>query len=199
MEAIGEWLYREIFRQTVQWTRQGVHAQIGFNLSPRQLWHPDFPNRLLEHIDASGVDPARLVIELTESAAMTDPDRTQQILTRLAARGIRFAIDDLGTGTFSISRLRRMPVDLVKIDAAFVRDTPSDQDASALVRAIIHLAQTLGKTPVAEGVETEAQRRFLIGEGCRIGQGYLFSPPVGSEQIPAVVRKGFGHVLPPLP
>ncbi len=198
MEAIGEWLYREVFRQAVQWAQQGIEARIGFNLSPRQLWHPDFPNRLLAHIDASGVDPAHLVIELTESAAMTDPDRTLQILTGLTARGIRFAIDDFGTGTFSISRLRRMPVDLVKIDAAFVRDTPSDKDASALVRAIIHVAQTLGKIPVAEGVETEAQRRFLIGEGCRMGQGYLFSPPLEAKQIPALLRTGFGDRLPPL-
>jgi diguanylate cyclase (GGDEF)-like protein/PAS domain S-box-containing protein len=197
MEAIGDWLYSEIFRQALEWTHQGIDVRISFNLSPRQLWHPDFPNRLLERIAASGVDPSQLVIELTESAAMTDPERTHQILTRLTAGGLRFALDDFGTGTFSISRLRRMPVDAVKIDAAFVRDIPSDEDASALVRAIIHLARTLGKSPLAEGIETEAQRRFLVGEGCRVGQGQLFSPPVEPAQIPAMVRRGFGGILPP--
>ncbi|HEV8421212.1 MAG TPA: EAL domain-containing protein [Actinomycetota bacterium] len=197
MEAIGEWLYTEIFRQSVEWAHHGIDLRVSFNLSPRQLWHPEFPRRLLERIAASGVNPSRLVIELTESAAMTDPDRTHQILTRLTASGLRFAIDDFGTGTFSISRLRRMPVDVVKIDAAFVRDTPSDDDASSLVRAIIHLARTLGKSPLAEGIETEPQRRFLVEEGCRMGQGHLFSPPIEPKQIPALVRKGFARRLPP--
>ncbi|HEY3211005.1 MAG TPA: EAL domain-containing protein [Actinomycetota bacterium] len=197
MEAISEWLYTEIFRRAVEWTHEGIDVGVSFNLSPRQLWHPEFSERLLDRIVASGVNPSRLIIEIAESAAMTDPDRTQQILARLTASGLRFAIDDFGTGTVSISRLGRMPVDLVKIDATLVRRIPSDQDALALVRAIVQLARSLGKTPVAEGIESAAQLQFLVGEGCRVGQGYFFSRPVGPREIPKLVRRGFGRRLRP--
>ena len=154
IEAIGEWLYTEIFRQAAEWRCRGIEVGISFNLSPRQLWHPEFAERLLERIAGSGVDATRLLIEITESAATTDPDRTLQILTSLKASGLRFAIDNFGTGFSSLSRLRDLPVDVLKIDASLVHDVPHDHNAATLVRAIVQLARSLGKTPVAEGVET---------------------------------------------
>ncbi|MGH2554832.1 MAG: EAL domain-containing protein, partial [Actinomycetota bacterium] len=131
------------------------------------------------------------LIEITEAAAMTDPDRTKAILTTLRDRGLRFAIDDFGTGFSSISRLRDMPVDVLKIDQSFVRDVSHDRDADDLARAAIQLALGLGKTPLAEGIETEEQRRVLVDAGCRIGQGYFFGEPVGAEEVPALIRRGF--------
>jgi EAL domain-containing protein (putative c-di-GMP-specific phosphodiesterase class I) len=141
------------------------------------------------------MDPSRLLVEITESAAMTDPDRTLQILSSLKASGVRFAIDDFGTGFSSLSRLRDLPVDVLKIDASFVRDVPHDDSAATLVRAIVQLARSLGKTPVAEGIETEAQRRFLVEEGCRVGQGFFFGRPIAPRAIPRLVRRGFERRL----
>jgi diguanylate cyclase (GGDEF)-like protein/PAS domain S-box-containing protein len=195
IEPIGEWLYTEIFRQAAEWSHQGIEIGISFNLSPRQLWHPDFSDRLLGWVKRSGVDPSRLLIEITESAAMTDPDRTLQILTSLRASGFRFAIDDFGTGFSSLSRLRDLPADVLKIDASFVHDVPEDESAATLVRAIVQLARSLGKTPVAEGIETESQFRFLVEEGCRVGQGYFFGRPVAARDIPDLVSRGFGARL----
>ncbi len=197
IEAIGEWLYTEIFRQAAEWRCRGIEVGISFNLSPRQLWHPEFAERLLERIAGSGVDATRLLIEITESAATTDPDRTLQILTSLKASGLCFAIDDFATGSSSLSRLRDLPVDVLKIDASLVHDVPHDHNAATLVRAIVQLARSLGKTPVAEGVETEAQRRFLVEEGCRVGQGFFFGRPVVPQEIPRLVRRGFGRRLRP--
>jgi diguanylate cyclase (GGDEF)-like protein/PAS domain S-box-containing protein len=197
IEAIGDWLYGEIIRQAVEWKSRGLDLGISFNLSPRQLWHPEFSERLLGRISGSGIEPSMLLIEITESAAMTDPDRIFQILTSLRARGFRFAIDDFGTGFSSLSRLRDLPADVLKIDASFVHDVPHDQDSAKLVRGIVQLARSLGKTPVAEGIETEAQRRFLVEQGCRVGQGYFFGPPVVPREISKLVRKGFGRRLRP--
>jgi diguanylate cyclase (GGDEF)-like protein/PAS domain S-box-containing protein len=195
IEPIGEWLYGEILRQSLEWTDQGIEIGISFNLSPRQLWHPEFAERLMGRVSSSGVDAARLLIEITESAAMADPDRTLQILTSLRAKGFRFAIDDFGTGFSSLGRLRDLPVDVLKIDASFVHHVPEDQSAATLVRAIVQLAQSLGKTPVAEGIETEAQLRFLVEEGCRVGQGFLFGRPIAARDIPDLARRGFGERL----
>jgi EAL domain-containing protein (putative c-di-GMP-specific phosphodiesterase class I) len=197
IEAIGDWLYSEIISQAVEWSSRGIEVGISFNLSPRQLWHPEFSERLLARIRGSGVDPSRLLIEITETAAMFDPDRTLHILTSLRAGGFRFAIDDFGTGFSSLSRLRDLPADVLKIDASFVHDVPHDKSAAKLVRGIVQLARSLGKTTVAEGIETDAQRRFLVGEGCRVGQGYFFGPPVAPREIPKLVRKGLGHHLRP--
>jgi diguanylate cyclase (GGDEF)-like protein/PAS domain S-box-containing protein len=197
IETIGDWLYSEIISQAVEWSGRGIEVEISFNLSPRQLWHPEFSERLLARVRGSGVDPSRLLIEITETAAMFDPDRTLHILTSLRASGFRFAIDDFGTGFSSLSRLRDLPADVLKIDASFVHDVPHDKSAAKLVRGIVQLARSLGKTPVAEGIETDAQRRFLVGEGCRVGQGYFFSPPVAPRAIPKLVRKGFGRRLRP--
>lgn len=191
IESIGEWLYTEVFRQVTEWRRDGVKVGISFNLSVRQLWHPEFSERLLARVAAADVDPAALLIEITESAAMTDPGRTNAILTTLQARGLRFAIDDFGTGFSSLARLRELPVDVLKIDSSFVRDAPGDRDAANLLRAAIQLALGLGKSPLAEGIESDEQRRFLVEAGCHIGQGYFFGEPVEADEVPALVRRGF--------
>jgi EAL domain-containing protein (putative c-di-GMP-specific phosphodiesterase class I) len=113
---------------------------------------------------------------------MTDPDRTHEILWDLHDSGLRLAIDDFGSGYSSLSRLKHLPVDILKIDRSFVRDLP-DQDAASIVSAIVQLAGSLGVVPLAEGIETEAQRTFLEARGCPMGQGFLFSRPAPAGEI----------------
>jgi EAL domain-containing protein (putative c-di-GMP-specific phosphodiesterase class I) len=183
IEAIGDWLLDEVLRQVRQWTAQGLDLDVSFNLSPRQLWQPDFAERLLEHLVEGHVDPGRIVVEMTESTAMTDPLRTLEILRTLRASGVRIAIDDFGTGYSSLSRLRELPVDMLKIDRSFVHDIPHGKGAGTMVSAIIQLAHSLGMDSLAEGIETAEQHQFLVQRGCRLGQGFYFARPVPAEGI----------------
>ena len=129
-----------------------------------------------------GLDPAQVVVEITESSAMMDPDRAQEILWDLHRGGLRIAIDDFGTGYSSLSRLREMPVDVLKIDRAFVSDGTDEQSAS-IVGAFLELARGLGMTTLAEGIETTEELAFLRERECMLGQGFLFSKPVPPEEI----------------
>jgi diguanylate cyclase (GGDEF)-like protein/PAS domain S-box-containing protein len=184
---IGEWVVEHLCRQALLWKEEGLNIYASFNLSPRQLWQPDAVPKLLSLIDNLGVDPGSLVVEITESAAMRDPERTQRVLEEMHARGLRLAIDDFGTGYSSLARLRNLPVDVLKIDQRFVRDVPHDAEASTMVKAIIGLAHSLGMQPLAEGVETDEQRRFLIDHLCLLAQGFYFGPPVPAADITRAV------------
>jgi diguanylate cyclase (GGDEF)-like protein/PAS domain S-box-containing protein len=195
IEAIGDWVVAEVARQESIWESEGIHLETGFNLSPRQLWQPDLVFRVLSHLERAGADPARIVVEITETAAMTDPDRTQRVLWELHGRGVRLAIDDFGTGYSSLSRLKHLPVDILKIDRSFVRDVPHDHEAASMVRAMVQLADSVGMVPLAEGIETEEQWRFLVEQGCALGQGFYFSRPVPAEEIGPRVKTGLA--LPP--
>jgi EAL domain-containing protein (putative c-di-GMP-specific phosphodiesterase class I) len=161
---------------------------MSFNLSPRQLWEPDIVDRIMNRLQEHRVDPSTVVVEITESAAMTDLDRTQPILWELHRNGVKLAIDDFGTGYSSLARLRNLPVDLLKIDRFFVRDLPGDRDARSMVEAIIRMALGLDMQPLAEGIETEQQWRFLADNGCTLGQGFYFSRPVPAAEL--VTRLG---------
>ena len=194
--AIGDWVLSEICRQSRTWTDANIPLRIGFNMSPRQLWQPDLAQRVLMRLQSAGVEPSRVTIEITESAAMSDPDRTQRVLRDLHDSGLHLAIDDFGTGYSSLSRLKYMPVNLLKIDRSFVKDIPEDGDAASIVRAIIQMGRSLGMTPLAEGIETEEQWRFLVDNGCVLGQGYLFSKPVPAAEIEALLqRRGGLHLV----
>jgi diguanylate cyclase (GGDEF)-like protein/PAS domain S-box-containing protein len=187
ISEIGRWVVDEMCRQSLVWRDQGLELYTSFNLSPRQLWQADAVHKLLGQIDSLGIDPRTLVVEITESAAMRDPERTQRVLEEIHARGLRLAIDDFGTGYSSLSRLRNLPVDVLKIDQRFVRDIPHDAEASTMVKAIIGLAHSLGMQPLAEGVETEEQRRFMIDHLCLLAQGFYFGPPVPAAEITRAV------------
>jgi diguanylate cyclase (GGDEF)-like protein/PAS domain S-box-containing protein len=200
IEAIGEWLFQEVLRQLTDWQAQGLGLDVSMNLSARQLWQPDFAERLLDLVRSGGVDPTRIVVEMTETTAMTDPDRTMEILRTLRASGIRIAIDDFGTGYSSLSRLRELPVDILKIDRSFVQDIPHGKDAGTMVTTIIQLAHGLGMASLAEGIETEEQRSFLLEHGCVFGQGFLIGRPRPASEIlpigPAPRRRGRGRRAP---
>ena len=195
IEAIGDWVVDEICRQDAQWRAEGLQLEMGFNLSPRQLWQPDLVDKLVAPIVIAGVDPSRVTVEITESTAMTDPDRTLTLLNEMHERGLKLAIDDFGTGYSSLARLKHMPVDILKIDRSFVREVDLDRDAASMVVAMISLADNLGMTPLAEGIETEGEWAFLADRGCTLGQGFFFSRPVPADEILAMHRRAGMQVL----
>ena len=189
IEAIGAWVVDEICRQDELWRADGLELEIGFNLSPRQLWQDDPVERIADRIDEAGIDPQRITVEITESTAMHDPERTLEVLHAFKDHGLKLAIDDFGTGYSSLSRLRYMPVDVLKIDRTFVRDVNVDRQSASMVSAIIALASNLRMDPLAEGIETEEEWRFLAARGCAAGQGFLFSKPVPASEISAMHRR----------
>ncbi|THF66327.1 EAL domain-containing protein [Pseudothauera nasutitermitis] len=150
---------------------------VAVNVSARQFRHPDFVEAVLGVIERSGIEAAQLKIELTESLLLEDVEETVERIGRLKAHGVGFSLDDFGTGYSSLSYLKRLPLDQIKIDRSFVRDVLSDANDAAIARTVIALGQTLGLHVIAEGVETEAQRDFLIEHGCDAFQGYLFGRP----------------------
>ena len=192
IEAIGDWVIDEMLTQQAAWTQKGLDLETSFNLSPRQLWSAHLADKILGKVNAAGVDPHKIVVEITESTAMADPERTQKILSELHAWGLSLAIDDFGTGYSSLARLKHMPVDILKIDQAFVRDVDKDPRLAGMVRAMIQLAHSLDMTPLAEGIETEGEFVFLRSNGCRLAQGFLFSRPVAADEIPALVAREGG-------
>ncbi|MEX1262986.1 MAG: EAL domain-containing protein [Actinomycetota bacterium] len=195
IEAIGDWVVEEICRQDAQWRAEGLELEVGFNLSPRQLWQPELVAKMVAPIVIAGMDPKRVTVEITESTAMTDPDRTIELLGEMHERGLKIAIDDFGTGYSSLARLRHMPVDILKIDRSFVREVDLDRDAASMVSAMISLADNLGMTPLAEGIETEGEWRFLADRGCPLGQGYFFSRPVPASDILVLHRRASLQML----
>jgi diguanylate cyclase (GGDEF)-like protein/PAS domain S-box-containing protein len=189
IEAIGDWVVEEIARQDEAWRNEGLALEIGFNLSPRQMWQDDLVDRIITTATSAGMDPRKLTVEITESTAMTDPERTLAMLNGLHERGVKLAIDDFGTGYSSLARLRHMPVDVLKIDRMFVREVHSDPQSASMVSAIIALATNLGMDALAEGIETEEEWRFLAERGCPYGQGYHFARPMPAGEILTMHRR----------
>jgi diguanylate cyclase (GGDEF)-like protein/PAS domain S-box-containing protein len=183
IESIGDWVIGAVCAQQVAWTARGMTPQISVNVSPRQLRRVDFIGRVKEHLRATGADPERIIIELTESAMLQDHADAEPILRELHDLGLRLALDDFGAGYSSLSRLREMPMDTLKIDRAFLREVPENAEAAAIVTAILSLARALGRFAVAEGVETEAQRRFLEQQQCPLIQGFLLARPMPVAEV----------------
>ena len=190
IESIGDWVLEEIGRQDRIWREHGLDLEIGFNLSPRQFWQPGLSDRILSRIEAGALDPRRIMVEITESSAMMDPDRAQEVLWDLHARGLRVAIDDFGTGYSNLARLREVPVEILKIDRTFVMNVDTDPQAASIVTAFIELGRGMGMTTLAEGIETEGEWRFLKERGCALGQGFYFSKPVPGDEIVERHRSG---------
>ena len=190
IEAIGDWVVRELVYQSQAWRELDIDLSVSFNLSPRQFWQPDLAKGILERIREGGVDPTKVVVEITESSAMTDPDRAQKILEDLHEGGLRIAIDDFGTGYSSLARIRDMPVDVLKIDRSFVSGVDVDPQNQSIVSAFIELARGLGVTTLAEGIETEGELAFVRERGCVMGQGFYFSKAVPPEEIIAMSLGG---------
>jgi EAL domain-containing protein (putative c-di-GMP-specific phosphodiesterase class I) len=140
-------------------------------------------------LDASRLDSRWLMLEITESLLMDNPEASGKVLQQLKEMGAHMALDDFGTGYSSLAYLKHFPIDVIKIDRSFVRDIDTDVDDAAIVKATIGLASSLGMQTTAEGVETAEQLAFLRTHGCRYGQGFYFSPPVSEGEFAAMLRE----------
>jgi predicted signal transduction protein with EAL and GGDEF domain len=184
IRPLGAWVLREACRQAKVWADAGRPLTVAVNLSPAQLRHPDILEAIDRALTESGLDPGLLELEITETLLMEGGESgMHRHVQALAARGIRLAIDDFGVGYSSLSYLKRLPVHKIKVDRSFVRDIGQDPEDEAVVRAIVTLGHALAKRIVAEGVETEAQMRFLRELGCDVIQGFLFGRPQPSEEL----------------
>ncbi|MEN9236140.1 MAG: EAL domain-containing protein, partial [Gloeomargarita sp. GMQP_bins_25] len=158
-------------------------GDMAVNVSARQVHQPDFVPQLLTILEHTGANPHRLVLELTETVMLEDLDRVGQKLEQLRAAGVRLALDDFGLGYSALRYLKRLPLSQLKIDRLFVRHVLENPHDQAIVRMILALGETLHLDVLAEGVEQEGQRDFLVAQGCRIYQGYLFAPPLPVEEL----------------
>jgi diguanylate cyclase (GGDEF)-like protein len=184
INPLGEWVLRTACAQMQEWMTAGLPSmRIAVNLSVKQLLQKNFA-AIVEQVLADTGLPARLLeLEITESTLMENAQDTLEALHRLRSLGVRLSIDDFGTGYSSLSYLKRFPVDIIKIDRSFVRDVPHDVDDAAIITGIIALAHSLRLDVVAEGVETEAQLRFLKEQSCDLLQGFYLSQAVPAEQF----------------
>jgi EAL domain-containing protein (putative c-di-GMP-specific phosphodiesterase class I) len=164
------------------------------NLSGAQLGQTDLLELIGSALHDANLDPEDLQLEMTESVLMDDAATTVKVLQSLKDIGVRLSIDDFGTGYSSLAYLRRFPVDVLKIDRTFVGGLGKDLEDSAIVAAVVNLADTLGFTTVAEGVETELQRSCLVGLGCTRAQGYLFAQPSAAPEAEALLDHAGGAV-----
>jgi diguanylate cyclase (GGDEF)-like protein/PAS domain S-box-containing protein len=189
---LGEWVMSAACRQLAAWQERPETAdlRLSVNLSARELTHPDLVATVLGCVRQSGIEPQPLTIEVTESTAMADGDSGFRALRDLSAEGIKVAIDDFGTGYSSIEQLRRMPVDIVKVDRSFVSGMASDSTDRELVAAVVGMAQALKLCVVAEGIETPEQAEALREMGCDLGQGFLFSRPLPGEKFAELAQSG---------
>jgi diguanylate cyclase (GGDEF)-like protein len=189
---LGSWAINDALQQLRSWVDTGVctpNTTMSVNVSPRQLHDPEFVTIVSNALDASGVSPEQLWLEVTESVMITEPTQALSSLRRLNALGVRIAIDDFGTGYSSLSLLQKFPVQCIKIDRAFVNDISTDKATQNIVRTIIAMADAMGADIVAEGVEDKTQLHTLKSVNCHRAQGYLISPPVDVQDVPRVVRE----------
>jgi diguanylate cyclase (GGDEF)-like protein len=200
---IGLWVFAKACRAEASWRERWGEAApyISVNLSARQLSEKALPESFAELLLSSGADPRRLVLEVTETALMRDVEANLQVLHRLAELGLRVAADDFGTGYSSLAQLTRLPVNVLKIDRAFINGVEKRPESRAVVRAVIGLGHSLGLQVVAEGVETAAQQLELCSYGCDFIQGYYFHRPMEEEAMMLTIenemRQGSaGHVVP---
>ncbi|NTV97246.1 MAG: EAL domain-containing protein, partial [Thiobacillus sp.] len=189
---IGRWVIEAACRRLVAWSEQPERARctLAVNISARQFHQSDFAQQVMAALRATGANPRRLKLELTESLLLDDMDDIVAKMAALKAHGVGFSLDDFGTGYSSLSYLKRLPLDQLKIDQSFVREVLTDANDAAIARTIIALADSLGLAVIAEGVETEAQRDFLAGAGCHAYQGWLYGRPVPAEAMERLLDAG---------
>ena len=184
IQPIGLWVMRRACAQVREWNdRRGDRLRVAINLSARQFLDPELKRHVLEAIEQNGISPDQLEIELTETAAMVDHDHTRRVFTSLRDAGVSIAIDDFGTGYASMSYLRKLPFDKLKIDREFVTDVHRVQHNQAICRALIELSRGLKLKVLAEGAETLEEVDFLARHGCELFQGFYFSRPVPAAQF----------------
>ncbi|WP_368646867.1 putative bifunctional diguanylate cyclase/phosphodiesterase [Castellaniella ginsengisoli] len=187
---LGHWIMETAMRQQARWRKDPILSRLdlSINVSPREFRQEDFVEKVLALLRDSGADPARIKLELTESLLLHSVDSAIEIMRELRAHGLGFSLDDFGTGYSSLNYLKRLPLSQIKIDQSFVSGVLRDPCDAAIARSIIALGDSLGLGVLAEGVETEAHRQFLLGHGCPAFQGYLFGRPMEQEAYEQLAR-----------
>jgi diguanylate cyclase (GGDEF)-like protein/PAS domain S-box-containing protein len=190
---MGAWVVAEACHQMVAWQFSSVLApgtRVSINLSNREFWSPRFFAQLDEVLHETGVPPDLIALEITEGVIMDDIDRAVEMLDELHARHVHVHVDDFGTGYSSLQSLHRLPIDFLKIDKSFVAGLGSDERTAELVRTIVQLGRSIGVGVIAEGVATPEQHRILMDLGCRLGQGFLFSPALPPAELEDLLARG---------
>ncbi|MGK2287070.1 putative bifunctional diguanylate cyclase/phosphodiesterase [Pedomonas sp. V897] len=190
-ESISIRMFERVIAQMRVWLDAGYEfGHVAVNAASAEFLRDGFAERVLGQLEAAGVPPWRLELEVTESVLLgTQAERADHILNLLNNAGVRIALDDFGTGFASLSHLKRFPVDTIKIDRSFVRDLDDDAFGSAIIRAVISLGQSLGISVVAEGIETEAQANFLRAHRCDVGQGFLLGRPADAAGLAGLLAR----------
>jgi len=187
---IGEWVLDRALQQLGHWDRlSDDQLTVSVNFSMVQCRHGGLPATVDRSLTRNQIDAARLVAEVTESDVLIGQQQYQAVFDRFRERGVRVAMDDFGTGSSSLGQLKRLPVDILKLDRSFVRDITSSSEDEAITRAAITMAKALGLKVIAEGVEFPAQREMLIDAGCRLMQGFYFSRPRAAEEISHLIKE----------
>lgn len=187
--AVSDAILREACWKAAGWAREGLAVQVAVNVSALQFRDEKFPDQVLRVLEHAGLAPYFLELEVTESVAMEDPERTARAIEPLRQKGVRFAIDDFGCGHSSLAALTRLPFDVIKIDQQFVRGLErGDAQGPAIVETILAMARTLDLAVVAEGVERAEEAAFLRARGCRYGQGFLYGAAVPAQQFSQMLR-----------
>ena len=191
---IGQWVLAHACAQLSAWQAAPRlrDLSLAVNISQKQLRRADFVADVQDLIDAHQIDARRLELELTETLIVHDMDDLSRKMNLLVGQGVRFSLDDFGTGFSSLSHLKRLPLSTLKIDRSFICDLPHEASSRTIVRSVIALGHSLGMSVIAEGVETEAQRAFLANNGCQAYQGYLYSKPLALEAFMAYVEQRNG-------
>ncbi|MDH1683347.1 EAL domain-containing protein [Pseudomonas chengduensis] len=191
---IGQWVLEQTAAQLRRWKGDPLFGDLGLavNISQKQLSQSSFVAEILGLIERHGIDARRLELELTETLIVHDMEDLTRKMTALVEHGVRFSLDDFGTGFSSLSHLKRLPLSKLKIDRSFICDVLTDANSETIVRTVIALGQSMGMTVIAEGVETEAQRRFLADNGCTQFQGYLLGRPMPLVDFSTFVQRHNG-------
>jgi len=189
MGPLSDWVLSEACKQAKLWRDRRLDLYVSINLPP-SFWQPTAMRHVLATIESFGLNPDRLMIEITETGMMgvDAHGNMDSVVDELHDRGLRLAIDDFGSGHSSLSRLGQMRVSTLKIDRSFVQDLPEERNSAVLVSSIIQLARNLGLDPLAEGIETDEQRAFFLEHGCELGQGFHFSRPVVAGELETLYR-----------
>jgi diguanylate cyclase (GGDEF)-like protein len=188
--SIGAWTLNAACAEARAWADSGVgDLPVTVNVSARQLLEPEFESTVAKALRTSGLEAASLVLEVTESSVMHHPDVTIPKLDRIAATGVRIALDDFGEGYSSLGQLRELPIDILKIARPFIRQVAENSQDTAMVRGIIELARSLGLRLIAEGIEEPEQHSILLSLDCPMGQGFLFAKPLESGQLRALLQR----------
>jgi EAL domain-containing protein (putative c-di-GMP-specific phosphodiesterase class I) len=183
MPSIGKWVVENAIAQAREWNDAGQSLKISVNISVRQLQDPTFLYHLRRTLKKCSVSPRQIELEVTESAAMTDPAGVSELLGRCRELGLLIALDDFGTHYSSLTYLRQLPIDTIKVDQSFVKELPFSEEDGQIVRALISLGHGLGRSIVAEGVETREQFNWLNKASCDLVQGYFIAKPMRAEHL----------------